>query len=135
MNNSDYEEIFGGNDFVYTERTLENGEKEFIGGGFKIDSFFLNNGVSLMSTYDNIENLVGGKKSDFEYLAVPAGLFYVNVNKPNSSGKCEYTIHEPVSDDIFEQLYQLVESDKKRKRNTRKRSKDSNNHKKTHKHK
>jgi len=134
--------ILGDEDFVFYKK--ENGE--FVGGGFKIDSFFLNNGISPMTTQnedgdsdvDKQEggnmlggnllggNLLGGKvSSPFENLAVPAGLFYVNLRVPKNRDldkKKEehfYKMHDHLSDEIFDKLYALVDANNKPKRKTR----------------
>jgi hypothetical protein len=112
-------ELFGGDDFVFTTKG-----GEFVGGGYKIKSFFLQEGSSPMVTI-NDGNQTGGKvSSPFENLAVPAGLFYVNMRVPKKyvdrDSEEHYKSHETISDDIIDKLYSLVEVDKKRKRKTRK---------------
>lgn len=124
--------LLGADDFVFTQKVGENGETEFIGGGYKVNSYFLNNGKSPMVTLNNEKNnQEGGKVSTpFENLAVPAGLFYINqrITKSNSDNnnnnknynKDLYKNHEMLPDDIYDKLVNLVEVDKKRKRKTRK---------------
>lgn len=113
--------IFDGGEFVFTQ----NEEGEVVGGGYKINSFFLQGGMAPMTTLNTSMEQNGGKvSSPFETLAVPAGLFYVNTRIPkkhheNDSEK-HYKPHETISDDMIDKLYALVEVDKKRKRKTRK---------------
>jgi len=143
-------EIFGGDDFVLMQRTGDNGKSEFVGGGYKVRSFFLENNKPLISTlnykspFDDKQD--GGKVSTpFENLAVPAGLFYVNqrvTKRDTDRGEHNYKKHTMLPDDIFDKLFGLVEFDKKKKRKTRKYVKITNtnntnntNKNKTHKHK
>jgi hypothetical protein len=127
------EEIFDNDDFIFTKIIKENGKPEIIGGGYKVNSFFLQNEMSPMTTM-NINGIIseqnGGKRSSpFENLAVPAGLFYINqrVSKERpdiDDDKQEkyYKNHNMLPDDIMDKLYGLVEIDKKRKRKTRKQN-------------
>jgi len=131
-------DLFDGGDFVFTE----NSKGEVVSGGYKIQSFFLQGGIPPMTTY-NEAPLTGGKVSTpFEHLAVPAGLFYVNMRVPkkniNDSNEEHYKEHQMASDEMIDKLYSLVEVDKKRKRKTRKNIHESDKHKnktKTRKHK
>jgi hypothetical protein len=113
--------IFDGSEFVFTQ----NAGGEVVGGGYKINSFFLQGGMAPMTTLNTPMEQNGGKvSSPFETLAVPAGLFYVNtrVPKKHSENDSEYNYkpHQTISDDMIDKLYALVEVDKKRKRKTRK---------------
>jgi hypothetical protein len=117
------ESIFDGEEFVLTRRVGDNGESEFLSGGYKVKSFFLQGGMSPLTTL-NDENQTGGKvSSPFENLAVPAGLFYINQRIPkNNTDKEEhyYKKHDMLSDDMMDKLFGLVEANKKQKRKTRK---------------
>jgi len=117
---TDNMEIFGGDEFALTMD--EKGV--IVGGGYKINSFFLQGGESIMTTLNNSQQTGGNVSSPFEHLAVPAGLFYVNMRVPkkniNSDVEQHYKSHETIPDDIIDKLYSLVEVDKKRKRKTRK---------------
>lgn len=121
--NDDTNGLFQGGEFVVMQKDDGNGKKEFIGGGYKVNSFFLQEGISPMTTY-NTDGQSGGKvSSPFENLAVPAGLFYVNMRVPklDSEKKAHlYEKHTTISDDMMDKLFGLVEDDKKRKRKTRK---------------
>jgi hypothetical protein len=121
--------IFDGGDFVFTTRIDENGKTEVVGGGYKINSLFLQGGIPILQTInsDNSDlDQTGGKVSTpFENLAVPAGLFYINqrvpkMNKNDKDGDNYYKNHETISDDMFDKLFGLVEADKKKQRKTRK---------------
>jgi hypothetical protein len=116
-NNNNEEKIFHEDDFVFTK----NEKGEIVGGGYKINSFFLKGDISPMTTYNEQQQSGGNISSLFENLAVPAGLFYMN-NKHSNKNKnnYDYKSHETVSDDIMDKLYSLVEVDKKRKRKTKK---------------
>lgn len=126
------EELFGGDDFVFTRAIdSETGETRFVGGGYKVNSFFLQSGIPAMTTLNTHEQ-TGGKQgnkqvsSPFENLAVPAGLFYISQRIPKhdidvdiTSGHY-YKQHETISDDMIDKLFGLVEADKKRQRKTKK---------------
>ena len=120
-NNEDMD-IFDSGDFVLMQKTKENGEKEFIGGGYKIESYFLNQGIPPMTTLNNSEQSGGKVSSPFENLAVPAGLYYVNMRMPKTKETEDYIYkeHTPLSDDIMDKLYSLIEVDKRQKRKTKK---------------
>lgn len=119
-------ELFETDDFVFTK----DGEGNVVGGGYKIKSYFLQGGLSPMTTYNNNDNdneQEGGKvSSPFENLAVPAGLFYVNMRVPKKSNESDsedqyqYNYHQMASDEMIDKLFELVEVDKKRKRKTKK---------------
>jgi hypothetical protein len=127
-NNND-NEYFSGGDFVFTQ----DGGGNIVGGGYKINSNLLQKTLSQ----------TGGKASSpFDNLAVPAGLFYVNMRVPKNESEKKthhYEEHEMLSDDVFDKLFGLVEVDKKRKRKTRKHTniddKQNTRNKKTRKYK
>ena len=144
---NDPEESFDEDSFVFTE----NEKGEVVGGGYKIKSFFLQEGISPMTTY-NDSSLTGGNKttgekvsSPFENLAVPAGLFYINMRVPkniNNTSEEHYKNHKMASDEMIDKLYSLIEVDKKRNRKTKKNKHILDTHKiqtkmkkKTRKHK
>ncbi len=114
--------FFGGDDFVFTK----NDKGEFIGGGYKINSFFLNDDMPVMTTYNSGEQIGSGcnVSSPFENLAVPAGLFYVNtkISKKNVDITHSEQIngHKMAPDEMMDKLFALIEHDKKRKRKTKK---------------
>lgn len=111
--------IFEGNEFVLMNKINEDGKSEIVGGGYKIKSFFLQEGESPLITF-NQENQEGGKvSSSFENLAVPAGLFYVNQRITNNVLK-EYKQHDTISDDMIDKLFGLINANKKQQRKTRK---------------
>jgi len=120
IDNTDDFSFFGGDEFVFTQD--QNGG--IVGGGYKIKSSFLQGGKSIMTTLNNREQDGGKVSSPFENLAVPAGLFYVNMRIPKKELEREHEQnfkgHETISDDIIDKLYSLVEVDNKRKRKTRK---------------
>jgi hypothetical protein len=128
MTSEQYEnnDLLGNNDFVFMQRVGLNGEKEFIGGGYKVNSFFLNNGESPMTTINNNSQEGGKVSSPFENLAVPAGVFYINqrITKTNTDNNHKYKNHQMLPDEIMDKLVNLVEVDKKRKRKSRKQIKN-----------
>lgn len=144
------------NEFVFTEATDEEGNKTFVGGGYKIESFFLKQGTPLMTTYNNKEQVDdfedddtgsifkgnpdlstfdeiqnGGKRqkvsTPFESLAVPAGLFYISQRQPKPKHTPEeHYGHDVLSDNIHDKLFALIQYDNKRKRQTRKHRNNRN---------
>jgi hypothetical protein len=111
--------IFNGGDFVIST----GGNGEFISGGYTIASSFLGGDQSLMTTYNGGDQDGGQVSSQFENLAVPAGLFYINTRiKKNNDIKREehYNNRKTAPDEMIDKLYALVEFDKKRKRKTKK---------------
>jgi hypothetical protein len=88
----------------------------------------LEEGISPMRTL-NLEQTGGKDKKEtkvsngFENLAVPAGLYYITQPQTKSKYK-EQQIHDkehtPLSDDIFDKLYEMIEYNDKKKRKTKK---------------
>jgi len=126
--------IFDEGDFVMTQ----NDKGEIVGGGYKINSFFLREGIPVMTTYNQIDQAGGKVSSSFENLAIPAGLFYINTNKTktNNENTCEQNFNERkmAPDEIMDKLFSLIEVDKKRKRKTKKNNIKQNT-KNTRRHK
>ena len=95
-------------------------------GGYNVESHMLQKGISPMQTFNLSQN--GGKddkvSSSFENLAIPAGLYYITQPKSkNNKYKNQKTYnkeHTPLSDDIFDKLFEMIEYDDKRKRKTKK---------------
>jgi hypothetical protein len=119
------EEFFGNNDFVFTRKIdEETGNAEIIGGGYKVNSFFLQNEMPVLfpAGLSNSTQSGGKVSSAFDNLAVPAGIFYINqrIPKQDQNTNNYYKKHETASDDMIDKLFGLVEADKKRKRKTRK---------------
>lgn len=118
-------------EFVFTQMIDENGNKIVVGGGYKIDSYFLKEGQPIMTTHnidlENISKQEGGKNvsSPFENLAVPAGIFYVNQKVPKlSTAETHYNEnHNMLPEDIYDKLLSLVQQTPKKK-NTRKNKKN-----------
>ena len=147
------DELFNGGDFVFNRMIdEETGESTIVGGGYKINSFFLQSGLPAMTTLNSPQqtdgkvtdgkvtdgkgtdgNITGGKvSSPFENLAVPAGLFYINQRVPKNDlykPDHHYKEHEMLSDDMIDKLFGLVEADNKKKRKSRKHINKSDNKK------
>ena len=146
-------DLFNGGDFVFNRMIDEKtGESTIVGGGYKINSFFLQGGIPAMTTLNSPQqtdgkvtdgkvtdgkgtdgNITGGKvSSPFENLAVPAGLFYINQRVPKNDlykPDHHYKEHEMLSDDMIDKLFGLVEADNKKKRKSRKHINKSDNKK------
>jgi hypothetical protein len=139
--NYENEELFGGDDFVFTKlNDPETGKSTFIGGGYKVNSFFLQGGFPIMTTLNTSEQTGGKVSSPFENLAVPAGLFFINQRIPKNELDIEkqiyhYEQHDVVSDDMIDKLFNLVDANKKQQRKTKKNIKNikkiNSNNKKT----
>jgi hypothetical protein len=125
----------------------KNSAGDIMSGGYNVESHMLQKGISPMQTFNLSQN--GGKddkvSSSFENLAIPAGLYYITQpNSKNNKYKDQKTYdkeHVPLSDDIFDKLFEMIEYDDKRKRKTKKQqihidhnSKSNKKNKKTKKH-
>lgn len=131
---SNYSNGLNSNDLVF----YKEGEN-VMSGGYKLNSIFLQNGVSPMQT-NNINNINNGKKRNkglesssdsdsekslyldkevsslFNDLVIPVGLFFNN-SKLFSENKVpfnKYEEHTMISDDIFDKLFNMVEYDSKK---------------------
>jgi len=111
-------------DELVLRTTLDDqGNTKFIGGGFNINSYFLNDRISAITTFNNNEQNNDTVASLFQNLAVPAGLFYINQKIPKNNISNEeyyYKQHTTASDDMIDKLLSLVETNKKQKRKTKK---------------
>jgi hypothetical protein len=110
-------EVFENDDFVFTKK-----DGHFMGGGYKLNSIFLQQNISPITTFNDPDDMQNGGEqvsSKFENLAVPAGLFYINQKTLKQKNDPYYTTHNTISDDIFDKLFGLVDADKKKKRKTR----------------
>ena len=121
--------LFDGGDFVL----MQNADKEIVGGGYKINSFFLKEGKSPITTYNNPNQDGDNVSCQFDNFAVPAGLFLLRVNNPSNKNiltqEPYYQPHEMASDDLMDKLFALVEKNKIHKRKTRKHNTKSNKRK------
>lgn len=132
-------QVFNNNEFTFLQKAGANGGSEFVGGGYTINSFFLNGNIPVMTTMNSSifttddtadytaddGNDTGNGINHFENLAVPAGLFYMNqrqgTNKiDNDDMHHSYQQRKTATDDLIDKLFGLVEIDKKKQRKTRK---------------
>ena len=124
---SNYSNGLNSNDLVF----YKEGEN-VMSGGYKLNSIFLQNGVSPMQT-NNINNEKKRNKgleseeeknlsldkevsSLFNDLVIPVGLF-LNNSKLFPENKVpfkQYEEHTMISDDIFDKLFKMVEYDSKK---------------------
>jgi hypothetical protein len=121
--------IFQGNDLIF----YKNGEGNIMSGGYDVESHMLRNGISPMRTL-NLEQDGGKEKkgkneekvsNGFENLAVPAGLYYITQPQSKTKHKEQHNYdkeHTPLSDDIFDKLYEMIEYNDKNKRKTKKQN-------------
>ena len=117
---------------------------KIMSGGYSVESRMLQDGISPMRTL-NLEQLGGKDKKEskvsngFENLAVPAGLYYITQPQSKTKYKEQNSYnkeHTPLSDDIFDKLYEMIEYNEKKKRKTKKQNLNvDKKHKTTKKHK
>ena len=125
---SNYSNALNSNDLVFYQ---EGGN--VMSGGYKLNSIFLQNGVSPMQT-NNTKKRQKGLESEsdsdssnspsldkevsslFNDLVIPVGLF-LNNSKLFPENKVpfkQYEEHTMISDDIFDKLFKMVEYDSKK---------------------
>jgi hypothetical protein len=135
---------FLNNDLIF----YKDSDGKIMSGGYSVESRMLEEGISPMRTL-NLEQDGGrekkGKKEDkvsngFENLAVPAGLYYITQPQSKTKYKEQNSYnkeHTPLSDDIFDKLYEMIEYNDKKKRKTKKQNLniDKNKNKTTRKQK
>ena len=138
-------DLMSANDLIFYK---EGGN--IMSGGYKLNSIFLQNGVSPMQTVnfrkkgletnslesDSKESKKDGKNdkshsskdsnisSLFEDLAIPAGLFFNNAKlfSQNKIPYQPYEEHTMLPDDIFDKLFKMVEYDPNLKANKYKKT-------------
>lgn len=134
------------NDLIFYKNT----EGSIMSGGYNVESHMLQNGISPMKTLNVNQN--GGKEdkvsSSFKNMAVPAGLYYITQQNPNSKNnknkeQLNYSKeYKELPDNIFDSLYEMIKYDDKKKRKTKKHIvkndsviESTNKHNKTKKYK
>jgi hypothetical protein len=121
---SNYSNGLNSNDLVF----YKEGES-VMSGGYKLNSIFLQNGVSPMQT-NNEKRRQKGLETDsekslsldkevsslFNDLVIPVGLFFNNSKlfPENKVPFREYEEHTMLSDDIFDKLFKMVEYDSRK---------------------
>ena len=123
-----YMDLFDLNkDFIFT--TDKNGC--LTGGGFKIESQLLNNTINdtgLIQSGGGI-NILNGLKN----LVVPAGLF-LSQKQIQKNNTIRYNYKEdPINDDIYDKLLNMVEPDKRKIHSRKTKSKKETKNKKSRK--
>jgi hypothetical protein len=125
--------VFGEDDFVMC--TDESGK--LLSSGYSIESKFINDGnimPPLAQLVNNNNNNTNDSESDefssiYKNLAIPAGLSYINYprmkgHEPElAEASDRYTFKEPLSDDVFDRLFELIQgpsSSRKTNKRTRK---------------
>ena len=115
----------------------KNSHGNIMSGGYDVESHMLRNGISPMRTLNFEQN--GGKETKvsngFENLVVPVGLYYITQSqtKRKEHQNCNKE-HTPLSDDIFDKLYEMIEYHDKKKRKTKKHDLSINKKTKKNKH-
>ena len=105
-------------EFSRDDLIFYNEDGKIKSGGYSIESALLQKGVR--GTYQE-----GGKKMTppFENLAVPVGIYYVNQKFPKSDEGLHYKEHTPISDDLYDKLFELASFQKaKSAKKTKKRA-------------
>jgi hypothetical protein len=119
-----YMNYFSSDDLVFYQ---DKQSGRIMSGGYNINSILLQKGVAPMTTLNsnsNIQdddNMLGGTKSVsniFDNLAVPAGLYYNEQKQRGGSNNIQYSNAEPLSEDIHDKLFKLVEVNTKTKQKT-----------------
>ena len=125
---SNYSNTLNSNDLVFYQ---EGGN--VMSGGYKLNSIFLQNGVSPMQT-NNVKKRQKGLESEseqdsnktpsldkevsslFNDLVIPVGLFFNNSKMfpENKVPFKQYEEHSMISDDIFDKLFKMAEYDSKK---------------------
>lgn len=90
-------------------------------GGYSVKSSLLHNNISPMMTMNSF-TLGGGEKvsDDFENLAIPAGLFFINQKVPKMQPQEGWHPHKAIPDDLYDKLFDLIKFDNKKRKKTRK---------------
>lgn len=99
-------------------------------GGFKIKSNLLKDQMKINieddSEDEDEDEQTGGKKSMFDNLAIPVGVYYVpQPNKRDASYKSEECLNKRsvLSDDLHDKLFSLLEvTGRKKKKQTKKQT-------------
>jgi len=95
--------------------------KNIMSGGYKINSLFLDNNISPM-TSNNKSNQTGGNVSSiFSNLAVPAGLLLLQQKTTKKSIDSINMESKVISEDLHDKLLNHVKKDKKIKHNRKTR--------------
>jgi hypothetical protein len=132
-------DLMSANDLIFYK---EGGN--IMSGGYKLNSIFLQNGVSPMQTVnfrkkgletnslESDSNKDSNISSLFEDLAIPAGLFFNNAKlfSQNKIPYQPYEEHTMLPDDIFDKLFKMVEYEPNLKANKQNKQ---NKYKKTRK--
>jgi hypothetical protein len=120
-NSDDEMELLDEDEFIYNVKTGKNGEPLVMAGGYHVNSYFLEQGVSPMTTINSQD---GGKEkvsSPFEYLVVPAGIFYLNPQDNKKEKDIKYQNHNTISDDLYDKLFSLIQEEPKKTKNKKTR--------------
>jgi hypothetical protein len=112
---------FSSDDLVFYQ---DKQSGRIMSGGYNINSILLQKGVAPMTTLNSMkedDNMLGGTKSVsniFDNLAVPAGLYYNEQKQRGGFNNIQYSNAEPLSEDIHDKLFKLVEVNTKTKQKT-----------------
>ena len=104
--------FFSSDDLVFYQ---DKQSGKIMSGGYNINSILLQKGIAPMTTLNSIkedDNIIGGTKyvsEIFNNLAVPAGLYYNEQKQRGGSNIIQYSNSEPLSEDIHDKLFKLIE--------------------------
>lgn len=98
-------------------------------GGYSVNSALLNQNMSPMVTINQSQQ--GGKNvsSPFENLAVPVGIYYLSQKFPKHEDGIHFKEHTPISDDVYDKLFELASFQKAKSSKKTKKSKQMKNKK------
>ena len=136
---------FTGEDLIFYK---DSNTGNIMSGGYIVDSILLKEGIHPMKTLNSRKSIdeyekqhdlqfggsngeINGVSSIFQNLAIPAGLFYHNqkggINKDyinNNDLENNYHHGQPLSEDIHDKLYKLIEMQSTKKSKTYKNKPD-----------
>lgn len=107
-------------EFSRDDLIFYNEDGKIKSGGYSVESALLHHGTPFPQHLFQ----EGGKKESmpFENLTVPVGVFYLSQKFPKHDEGLHYKEHTPISDDLYDKLFELASFQKaKSARRTKKR--------------
>lgn len=106
-------------EFSRDDLIFYNEDGKIKSGGYSVESALLQHNM-----YQGTPSQEGGKRisTPFENLTVPVGVYYLSQKFPKSDEGVHYKEHTPISDDLYDKLFELASFQKaKSARKTKKR--------------
>ena len=107
-------------EFSRDDLIFYNEDGKIKSGGYSVESALLNQGTLFHEPLFQ----EGGKRvsTPFDNLTVPVGVFYLSQKFPKHDEGLHYKEHTPISDDLYDKLFELASFHKgKAERKTKKR--------------